>query len=268
MRRRMMAVLAVAGLFSLPARAETICTVVADAKSKAIVQEGDCKRRVTPASTFKIALAVMGFDSGFLKSEHDPVLTFEEGDPAWGGAEWKAPTDAERWMHYSVVWFSQRITHFIGAGKLAAYARSFDYGNADISGDKGARNGLDRAWISSSLKISPLEQIAFLKKLVNGTLPVHPDSIEKTKAVLEEIRRDDGWVVKGKTGMAYPRLADGRFDRAHPFGWYVGYAENGDRRVVLARLVQEDGPQPGSASHRARDALLNDLQGLVDRLGQ
>ena len=76
-----------------------------------------------------------------------PVLDYREGDPDWGGEEWKQPTDPTRWLKYSVVWYSQRITHALGAERLTAYANAFSYGNADFSGDPGKNNGLERAWI-------------------------------------------------------------------------------------------------------------------------
>ncbi|MBP7002051.1 hypothetical protein [Amaricoccus sp.] len=42
-----------------PAQANTICTLVADAPTgTALLEEGDCGSRVTPASTFKVPLAV------------------------------------------------------------------------------------------------------------------------------------------------------------------------------------------------------------------
>ncbi|MFX5793638.1 penicillin-binding transpeptidase domain-containing protein, partial [Acinetobacter baumannii] len=63
------AVLAV-NLVSPTAHARTLCTVIADAASgNVLMQEGDCATRVTPASTFKIALSLMGFDAGILKDE-------------------------------------------------------------------------------------------------------------------------------------------------------------------------------------------------------
>ncbi|NVP55292.1 class D beta-lactamase [Mycoplana rhizolycopersici] len=246
------------------AEAKTICTVIADAKShKTIVEEGNCAERFTPASTFKVALSLIGYDSGFLEDEHTPKLPFRDGYADWGGDNWKQPTDAQRWMKYSVVWFSQVMAHSLGEQKLRAYATKFDYGNADFSGDPGKDNGLDRAWISSSLKISPLEQVAFLRRLVNRQLPVSDHAFDMTMKVVEKTELAGGWSAQGKTGMAYPRQADGTLDYDHPWGWYVGWATKGDRTVVFARLVQEEKRQKGSAGARVRDMLFNELPSLV-----
>ena len=76
------------------------------AAAKTLVEEGDCTGRVTPASTFKVPLAVMGFDAGVLTDAHAPVLTIRPGEPDWLGDAWRQPTDPTRWMKYSVVWYS------------------------------------------------------------------------------------------------------------------------------------------------------------------
>jgi beta-lactamase class D len=257
---------AAASVAALPAAAADICTIIADARTaNMILREGNCAGRVTPASTFKLPLSLMAFDAGILKDEHTPSFAFQKGDPDWGGEEWKQPTDAERWLKYSVVWFSQRITHRLGAEKLHRYADSFGYGNADFSGDKGKNNGLERAWIASSLKISPDEQVAFLKKFVNRTLPVSREAMDMTVKAMERFDLKHGWTAQGKTGMAYPRLADGSFDRAHPWGWFVGWAQKGERTVVFAKLVQDERKLGGSASARARDALFETLPALLAR---
>ena len=77
---------------------------------------------MTPASTAKIAFAAMGYDAGFLKNEHDPTLPYKQGYVDWGGAAWRQPTDPVRWLKYSVVWFSQQVTHALGEMALHDYA--------------------------------------------------------------------------------------------------------------------------------------------------
>jgi beta-lactamase class D len=246
------------------AEARTICTLVADAADgKVITEDGDCRTRVTPASTFKIPLALMGFDSGFLQDAHAPVLPFKPGYPDFGGANWTQPTEPTRWMKYSVVWYSQQITKALGAERLGRYAESFGYGNADFSGDPGKNNGLERAWIISSLKVSPREQVAFLARLVNRTLPVTPETIEKVDAIVEHRPIGEGWEAHGKTGMAYPRKPDGTFDESRAYGWFVGWAVKDDRTLVFARLIQDDQKEEGTAGNRARDAFLGELPKLV-----
>ncbi|HEV7415598.1 MAG TPA: class D beta-lactamase [Tianweitania sediminis] len=231
------------------AEARMICTIVADAAtSEILTEEGDCQTRVTPASTFKIALAVMGFDAGVLKSTSAPTWEWKKGDPDWGGAAWRRPTDPAAWMKHSVVWYSQRITPVIGAAELSRYSKAFGYGNADFTGDPGKNNGLERAWISSSLKISPREQVAFLARLLNGKLSVTAQAVANTRAIVEEADVGGGWRLWGKTGGAFPRKANGEFDRAQGWGWFVGWAEQKNRRLVFARLIQgerEPGLSPG-----------------------
>ena len=247
-----------------PAEARIICTIVADAVSdEVILEKGDCETRVTPASTFKIPLAVMGYDSGFLEDANEPVLAFMKGYPDWGGDAWRQPATPKRWMEFSIVWFSQRITEFLGHEQLRDYADAFDYGNADMAGDPGKDNGLERAWIASSLKISPREQVAFLKKLVNHELPVSAGAMDRAMDILERRDLADGWRAQGKTGMAYPRKADGNFDYARPWGWYVGWVRRDDRTVVFARLIQDEKKQEPRTSLRAQDSILKDLPGLL-----
>lgn len=253
-----------AASFAAPAEARTICTIVADAGSNEVIMEkGDCKSRVTPASTFKITLAVMGYDSGFLENANEPELPFMKGYPDWLGDVWRQPTGPRRWMKYSVVWYSQQIAKFLGYERLRDYAEAFGYGNADVTGDPGKNNGLERSWIASSLKISPREQVAFLKKLVNHDLPVSADAVDAAMEIVESQEIGGGWHAKGKTGMAFPRQADGSFNYNTPWGWYVGWAKRGEQTVVFARLIQDEKKQEQLTSLRARDSILAELPGIL-----
>ncbi len=250
--------------FSMPAEARIICTIVADAGSDEVfLEKGDCATRVTPASTFKVPLAVMGYDSGYLEDAEEPVLPFMKGYPDWGGDAWRQPTSPKRWMELSVVWYSQRIAEFLGYEQLRDYADAFGYGNADMAGDPGKDNGLERAWIASSLKISPREQVEFLKKLVNHELPVASDAMDRAMEIVERRDIEDGWGVQGKTGMAYSRKADGTPEYGRPYGWYVGWARRDERTVVFARLIQDEKKQEPRTSLRARDSILKELPGIL-----
>lgn len=82
---RMTILLAASAALTLsPAHAGITCTVMSDAKSgKLLARDGVCDVRVTPASTFKVAISLMGYDAGFLKDEHAPTLPFHEGYIDW-----------------------------------------------------------------------------------------------------------------------------------------------------------------------------------------
>lgn len=234
-----------------------LCTAIADAGTgKVLVQRGDCGRRVTPASTFKIAISLMGYDAGFLKDAHTPQLPFREGYVDWRD-NWKEATDPAKWMRNSVVWYSQQVTQSLGKERFAAYASKFKYGNADVSGDA-EHDGLTMSWIGSSLQISPLEQLTFLGKLVNRQLGVSQHAYDMTAAITEFGRLPGGWDVNGKTGAS------------SGFGWYVGWASRGQRTLVFARLIQKDATQPQDipAGILARDAFIAAFPALVEPLGR
>ncbi|WP_180901001.1 class D beta-lactamase [Martelella soudanensis] len=264
---RLFAVLALI-LFPVLARsagAALVCTLVMNASSgTVVVEDGDCRSEVTPASTFKVALAVMAFDVGVLQDAHHPVMAYRDGDPDWGGAAWRQDTDPARWMRYSVVWYSQRLTHLMGPATLTRYGEAFGYGNADFSGDPGFDNGLDRAWISSSLKISPYQQAVFLRGLVLGALPVDREAMAKAQSLLEQ-QDMDGWLLRGKTGAAYPRRADRSFDYDHGWGWYVGWAERGDDTLVFVTLTQAEQRNRQSPGIRTREVFLGQWPALSER---
>jgi beta-lactamase class D len=239
------------------ADAAEVCTAVADAATgQFLVQRGDCGRRVTSASTFKIAISLMGYDAGILKDEHTPLLPYRPGYVDWR-ASWLYPTDPAKWMKDSVVWYSQQVTQSLGKERFADYTRKFDYGNADVTGDA-EHDGLTLSWINSSLRISPLEQVSFLTRLVNRRLGVSPHAYEMTARLTEYGPVAGGWDLHGKTGAA------------GGWGWYVGWASKGSRTLVFARLMQSDDSRPKDlpAGEWTRNGFLADFPGLIDTAHQ
>lgn len=131
-------------------------------KSNEIVQEmgPTLNERMTPCSTFKIALSLMGFDAGVLQDEMHPVWPFQEGYDDFLDS-WKNSQTPYSWMKTSCIWYSKILTSQLGLENFQRYLAALNYGNQDASG------GLTRAWLSSSLKISPKEQVDFIKQLVS-----------------------------------------------------------------------------------------------------
>ena len=120
-----------------------------------------------------------------------------------------------------------------------------------------------RAWLSSSLKISPVEQLALLRKIVQRKLPVTAHAMEMTSRLTLIEPHPDGWEIHGKTGSGSPPGPDGKYDATRAYGWFVGWASKGSRTVVFARLDQDDKEEAGGPGPRARDALLKELPALL-----
>ncbi|WP_052003405.1 class D beta-lactamase [Microvirga sp. BSC39] len=244
------------------ARADT-CTLVTELDTgRVLKREGDCERRNSPASTFKVPLSVMGYDAGILKDEDEPAWPYKPEYKAWNEA-WRKTITPRPWLRDSVVWYSHVLTREMGMERFRRYVDAFQYGNRDIGGDKGKANGLTHAWLSSSLQISPVEQIGFLRRLLKGELPVSAKAHDMTLAVMPTFPLPDGWTAHAKTGSGFQPSRDGSPNRERQFGWFVGWAQKGERRILFARLIRDERKETSVASFRARDSLLADLPALI-----
>lgn len=231
----------------------------------ALVWHGSCAARHTPASTFELPLAIMGFDSGFLKSSVEPSLQSQPGDLDSEGAASREPTNPQRWMRLSSVWYSQKVAAAVGDARLRQYAKDFKLGNADLSGDRSPFGSAHPAWVDSSLQISPLEQVEFISRSLTGELPASKQSVEHTRQLLES-QTVAGWTLRGKTGSAFPRNAAGRPDSARGLGWYIGWAEKDGRSLAFAHLAQDQEQSQSLPGTRARAHVLQQWSSIVELL--
>lgn len=246
---------------SSPSAAEAGCLLVVELEQGDIVeQSGDfCDERFTPASSFKLALAVMGFESGHLVDADTPKRVYKDKYKARRKA-WKRDTTPTSWLDDSVVWYSQVLTREMGAEKFRAYLGAFDYGNRDLTPVKGRDDPLVSAWLSASLKISPREQIAFVSRLLNARLPVSGMAQEMAVSIVPGKIIGGGLSVFGKTGTGLQAHADGSLNYDRQIGWYVGWAEAGGKTYVFANLLVEQQKRKSPAGFRARDAAIDLLR--------
>jgi len=235
------------------ARAGMPCTLVEEASAGEVLhRDGPCDHRNSPASTFKLALALAGYDSGILTDAQTPQWPYQESYKSWD-ADWKKkPTDPTSWLKDSVVWYSRVLAQKLGRRKLQTYVDGFDYGNRNLAGTVNFKESLPEAvWVDSTLRISPVEQADFLRRLVNRQLPLKPETFDKAFAVIPTYPGPDGWTVHGKTGTGVQEGPD-----QFQYGWFVGWAEKGERKVVFVYLIKDDTKQESFAGLRARDQFI------------
>lgn len=227
-------------------------------------QEGACDVRYSPCSTFKIPLALMGVEEGFIRDEVTPLLPYQKIYQQWNGfkfAPWEHDHNPTSWMKNSVVWYSQVMTKQLGFETLTSYVAKFDYGNQDLSGDLGQNNGLTHSWLSSSLKISAIEQVIFLEKLVEFALSVSPKAHQITQKLLFVETLPSGWHLYGKTGSGRKLDASGKSTDLQE-GWFVGWVEKEGRRIIFALHLEDEKPESVNAGMRSRKMIYDKIDQL------
>ncbi|RUV56030.1 class D beta-lactamase [Mesorhizobium sp. M5C.F.Ca.IN.020.29.1.1] len=254
-----------AWLLGFPIRAQSAplkdveCTLILDAASgETLYRQGVCDQRFSPASTFKVPLSLIGYDAGILIDVHTPAWDYK---PEFNAVKRDQKTvDPTIWEKDSVLWFSQEITRRLGSERFAGYVSKFDYGNTDVSGNAGKNDGLTRSWVNSSLRISPVEQVNFLRRLLARKLPVSDKAYAMTEAILPTFQAG-GWTVQGKTGTTGLRDDADKVNRS--LGWFVGWAQSDGRKIVFARLVVDTKRSDTPKGLRTRAMFMKELPNLV-----
>ena len=212
------------------------CFLLYDEESGRLTREPSevCSTRATPASTFKIPHALAALDARVVSGPHD-VFPYD-GSPL-PFERWKRDHDLASAMRDSVVWYFQRIAERMGIEREREYLKAFEYGNEDASGP------LTSFWLGDSLRISPDEQLAFLRRFFEGRLPVRDEVARTVREILVQPPGrvvnalgehpfgpwPEGTTVYAKTGAA----GDGE----RRVLWLVGRVERGDHGWVFVSAV-------------------------------
>jgi beta-lactamase class D len=163
-----------------------------------------------PASTFKIFNSLTALETGAIKDEEE-IIRWDSIPRNWD--MWNQDHNLRTAIKYSVVWFYQELARRIGAEKMQHYLDKAEYGNRNI------QEGIDLFWLQGDFRVTPMEQITFLKKLYYNELPFSVRSHNIVKEIMIKKQTDD-YVIHAKTGWA---------GRTNPqTGWYVGYVEKKD----------------------------------------
>ncbi len=191
-----------------------------NSKKYIIYNQKKVEAAFSPASTFKICNSLIGLETGVIKDENyvihwDKVVRQIQG--------WNQDQDLKTAFKNSTVWYYQELARRVGANQMKYWLDSLAYGNADISG------GIDMFWLDGGLRISPLQQIKFLKQLHENELPFTQRSMDIVKKIMIE-KETSTYILRAKTGW-------GQTDSLNT-GWYVGYFEAGNNIYYFANCIQ------------------------------
>ena len=120
--------------------------------------------RYVPASTFKIANALIGLSLGAVASVDQPLPYRGPEKPFM--TEWVRDMGLREAMPLSNVPIFQELARRIGLDAMTRHLARLNYGNA-ATGD-----AVDQFWLSGPLQISAVEQTRFLADLARGSLPL------------------------------------------------------------------------------------------------
>jgi beta-lactamase class D len=201
-----------------------------------------CYERFSPASTFKIPNSIIGLETGVIADENYVI--------PWDSIKRREACDKDLTLKEAIklscIAYYQELARKVGAEKMQEMLNSFDYGNKDIS------DGIDKFWLTGSLKISQAQQIVFLKKFYLGELPVSKRSMDITKSIIV-LDEKPAYIFRGKTGWVQSDTKD--------LGWLVGWVEKDGNAYIYATNVESppDNPKFGESRKIITENILKEL---------
>lgn len=199
--------------------------------------------RRPPCSSFKIISSLTAIEHGIIRPD-DSVRKWS-GEKFWYDG-WNRDIDFYDAFRSSCVWYFREVTDEIGEETMKKELDRLRYGNCDISDWEGRMNTNDdnRAltgfWIESSLKISPLEQVEVMERILGGGSEYSPSTLAALKKAMLTYE-DENVKIYGKTGLGkdYDTTVD---------AWFTGFAEvRGERLYFCVYLGECEEEEPTSA---------------------
>lgn len=188
--------------------------------------------RLNPCSTFKILNSLIALDTHVVKDENE-IIPWDKQIRTYDF--WNKDHSMRSAIAVSTVWFYQELARRIGAERMQAGVEKAHYGNHDT-----AKTLID-FWLSDgSLKISPQEQVIFLAKLMENSLPFSQRAMSIVKDILV-IEKNEHFTFAGKTGSC------------GGIGWFVGFIEEPQSTHVFAFTLKGSGVSGAEAKRIAKD---------------
>jgi beta-lactamase class D len=182
------------------------------------------EQRFSPASTFKIANALIGLSLGAVRSVDEVIPYTGDANPFM--REWLEPMGLRGAMNVSNVPLYQELARRIGLVRMRGALHRLGYGNEQIGTD------VTTFWLRGPLAISAVEQTLFLSRLAHQRLPF-PRNAQRQVAEITLVDSGPGWSLHAKTGWQNAPGAG--------VGWWVGWVRKGERITPFALNLAMEG---------------------------
>ncbi len=169
-----------------------------------------------PASTYKIPHSIIAFETRVVE---DTSTRFPwDGEPR-ALAMWETDMVFKQAFARSCVPCYQQVAQKIGVKRMQEWLAKLNYGQMEVDS-----SNLDMFWLRGASRISPMEQIDFLLRLKEGTLPIAARTYDLMKEMMFIVERPT-YTLYGKTGWSN--------ENGHHNGWFVGYLKRSDGKFFF-----------------------------------
>jgi beta-lactamase class D len=173
-----------------------------------------------PASTFKIPNTLIGLETGVI----DTGYIFR-----WKGEkrrlpQWERDLKLKEAFQVSCVPCYQEVARKIGEKRMNEFLAKMNYGKMDVR-----KENIDLFWLEGNSRITPRQQVDFLRRLYLEQLPLSKATMNTMKEIMvNEVTPD--YNLRGKTGWA--------IRNGNNYGWFVGWIETKGKVYFVATLIE------------------------------
>jgi len=139
--------------------------------------------------------------------------------------------------------FFRQLAKNIGHDTLQGWVDSVSYGNKNIG------EQFDQAWINNSTKISPDEQLGFMKRLYFEQLPFRK-SVQLSMKELMVMNDNTDYKLSYKTGS-------GKNEKNENIGWVIGWIEENRHVYFFVTLLQSPKEEVNKNSMEITNSILS-----------
>jgi beta-lactamase class D OXA-209 len=173
-----------------------------------------------PASTFKIVNSLIGLETGVI----DTSYIFK-----WNGEkrrlpDWNRDLSLRDAFRVSCVPCYQELARKIGTDRMRTWLDTLKYGHMVFD-----EKTLDLFWLEGESRITPAQQMDFVRRLYEEKLPLKHTTMQDVKGIMLN-EKTESYTLSGKTGWAVRN--------GNNYGWFVGFLETKENTWFVATQVQ------------------------------